>query len=309
MSGLRILVTGSQGRLGRSTVEHLRGAGHEAVGVDVQTGAHTELAADLTDAAAALDVVGRVRPHAIVHLAAIAVAFSAPEHTIMATNSALAFNLCQAGAEHGVDAVAVASSPTLIGYGNPHGWQPAYLPIDEDHPVAPWHAYGLSKVVAEETVRTFSRASGGRTSFSAVRPCYVIAPEEWEGAPTQQGQTVQERLDNPEHAAVALFNYIDARDAAALFERVVTDGRDAANGEVFFASAPDALATRPLSELLPRFHPGTEEAAAHLGEGQPAFSSDKARRLLGWEARRSWRSELIAGAAPADGPHAMRSAP
>ncbi len=63
------------------------------------------------------------------------------------------------------------------------------------------------------------------------------------------------------------------------------------NGEVF-ASAGDALAREPLAELLPRFFPATEEAAYALTGASPAFSAAKAERLLGWTAKRSWRTEL-----------------
>ncbi|MFA9444625.1 NAD-dependent epimerase/dehydratase family protein [Egicoccus sp. AB-alg6-2] len=288
----RVLVTGGEGRLGRPTVAWLRDRGHDVVAVDRRADATDTLVADLTDPAQAAAVVARVRPDAIVHLAAIAVPFSAPEPTIFAVNTSMAFNVCQAGLNAGVDAVVVASSPTLAGYGNPNGWTPRYLPLDEDHPPAPWHAYGLSKVVLEETVRAFARAAGDRTHFSAVRPCYVITPEEWQGAPTQQGHTVRERLEDPALSAVALFNYVDARDAAALFEALVAGGRAVASGEVFYATAPDALAIRPLAELLPRFHPGTAATAASLTGDRPAFSADKANRLLGWRARHTWRSEL-----------------
>jgi UDP-glucose 4-epimerase len=292
----RVLVTGGAGRLGRSVVAHLRDRGDEVVSADLATppdgGDGGWVAADLTSLAAARDVVTRVRPEAIVHLAAIAVPFSRPEEEILHTNSALAFNVHQAALDAEVPAVVTASSPTVLGYGAPEGWTPAYLPLDEDHPVRPWNAYSLSKVVAEQTARMFAAQAGGRLRTAAFRPCYVIAPEEWQGAPTQQGHTVQERLDDPALAAPALFNYVDARDAAALFECLVTAGDEVPNGEVFFAAAPDALATAPLAGLLPRFHPETAAAAAALTGDAPAFTAAKAQRLLGWTARHTWRHDL-----------------
>ncbi|MCQ0014291.1 hypothetical protein [Actinomadura madurae] len=54
----------------------------------------------------------------------------------------------------------------------------------------------------------------------------------------------------------------------------------------------DALAREPLAELLPRFVPQARELAASLTGTAPAFSSAKAGRLLGWTAKRSWRTEL-----------------
>ncbi|WP_396446491.1 NAD-dependent epimerase/dehydratase family protein [Actinomadura sp.] len=292
----RVLVTGSAGRLGRSVVTTLAAAGHEVIGVDSAPGTPREAAealpADLTDLGEAHSALTRFRPEAVVHLAAIAVPFGRTDATTFRVNTQLAFNVCAAAVALEVPKLVVASSPTVLGYGAPGGWTPDYLPLDEEHPPRPWNVYSLSKLVAEQTVQTFARSAAG-TRMAAFRPCFVIAPEEWEGAPTQSGHTVRERLDRPEIGGVSLFNYLDARDAGefigALLAQLPVLER---NGEVFFAGAGDALAREPLAELLPRFVPGTEEAAAALTGTSPAFSSAKAERLLGWTAKRSWRTEL-----------------
>ncbi|MEV0586065.1 NAD(P)-dependent oxidoreductase [Nonomuraea sp. NPDC050310] len=290
----RTLVTGSAGRLGRSVVTAFAAAGHEVIGVDSAPGTPPEAAghlpADLTDLGETYQVLARYRPDAIVHLAAIATPFSRSDAVTFRTNTQLAYNLCDAATALGVPKLIVASSPTVIGYGSPGGWSPAYLPIDEEHPLQPWNAYSLSKAVAEQTMRTFARTSP--TRMAAVRPCFVIAPEEWEGAPTQSGHTVRERLDRPEIAGVSLFNYVDARDAADLLITLLDRLPELPNGEVFFAGAADALARDPLGEVLPRVIPSTAGFAAGLTGSAPAFSSAKAERLLGWHAKRSWRTEL-----------------
>ncbi|MFE3449250.1 NAD-dependent epimerase/dehydratase family protein [Nonomuraea sp. NPDC059194] len=290
----RTLVTGSAGRLGRSVVSALAAAGHEVIGVDTAPGtpddAAATLPADLTDLGEAYQVIARFRPEAVLHLAAIATPFSRSDAVTYRTNTQLAFNVCDAAVALGVPKLILASSPTVVGYGSPDGWSPAYLPIDEDHPAKPWNAYSLSKLVAEETMRSFARTAA--TRMAAVRPCFVIAPEEWEGAPTQSGHTVAERLDRPEIAGVSLFNYIDARDAADLFIALLARLPELPNGEVFFAGAGDALAREPLAELLPAIMPSTAGFADALTGSLPAFTSAKAERLLGWQAKRSWRTEL-----------------
>lgn len=181
----------------------------------------------------------------------------------------------------------------MIGYGSPSGWTPERLPLDEDSPVAPWNAYSLSKLVVEQIVRSEVARVGDAVRIASFRPCFVIAPEEWLGAPTQQGHRVVDRLDEPTLAAPALFNYVDARDAGS-FVSILLDALPAIpNAQNFFVGAADALARAPLSELLPRFVPGiSAAAAAPLTGTTPAFSIDKARRILGWEPMRSWRSEL-----------------
>lgn len=294
----RTLVTGSAGRLGRSVVASLAQAGHEVIGVDVIPGTPAEAAAalpaDLTNLGEAYDVMARFRPDAVIHLAAIATPFSRTEGLTFRTNTQLAFNVCQSASSTGVGKVVVASSPTVIGYGSPGGWAPSYLPIDEEHPVAPWNAYNLSKLVAEQTMAAFARG-GSETRFAAVRPCFVVAPEDWAGAPTQSGHTIAERLDRPDIAGASLFNYLDARDASDLIAALLDRLPDLPNGEVFFAGAADALARDPLAEVLPAVIPSTAAAAANLTGTSPAFTSAKAGRMLGWTPKRSWRTELETG--------------
>ena len=295
---MRIIVTGGSGRLGRTLVTGLADAGHEIVSIDREPSAAldrdgiTQASLDLTDADATASVLAATSADALIHLAAIAVPFSAPEDVIIRTNAALAQSVLGGAVRAGIHRVVAASSPTVVGYGAPRGWTPERLPLDETSPTEPWNAYALSKLLIEQTVDMLRRQAGDDVRFASFRPCYVIAPEEWAGALTQQGHTVLDRLDDPALSAPALFNYVDARDVAAFTDTLLAALDHIPNGERFFVGADDALARRPLSELLPAFHPGTEHAAAALTGTSPAFSSDKAARLLGWRPSRTWRAEL-----------------
>jgi UDP-glucose 4-epimerase len=291
---MKILVTGGAGRLGLSTLAALESAGHEVVCVDRASApglAGRRVDIDLLHPGAFASLVQDERPDAIVHLAAIAVPFSAPEGVILDTNSRLAFTVLDAAREHGVERVLAASSPTVVGYGSPAGWAPDYLPLDELHATRPWNAYALSKRLVEDMVAMFSR-QGSATLFGAFRPCFVISPGEWNGEPTQQGHTVVDRLIDPSLAAVSLFNYVDARDAAAFVLAWLERASAADDGDVFFVGAADALALSPLDELLPRFLPAAADAAVALTGDAPAFSSARAVERLGWVPTRAWRTEL-----------------
>lgn len=336
---MHVVVTGSSGRLGRSVVAGLLAHGHRVTGLDrapaappVATPAsaardtpETVAAPDTTTAASAqpapapyaehhldlrdadaLDALfAALRPDAVVHLAAIAVPFSAPELEILGTNTALAYTVCAAADRAGVARTLVASSPTVLGYTLPT-WHPRTLPLDEDSPVEPAHAYALSKAVLEEEVRMFARTSPH--AFGSFRPCYVISPEEWAGAPTQQGHTVLDRLRDPALAAVSLFNYVDARDAADFVDVWLRADPAAIDGECFFVGAADALAVEPVASLWREHAPALGEAADALGPGAPVFSIAKAERMLGWRPARTWRTELpnpqAALAAPPSTPEA-----
>ena len=290
----RILVTGSSGRLGRSVVAVLGEVGHEVVEVDLSVPADRAnvIAADLTEAGTASRVIAEARVDAVIHLAAIAVPFSAPEQQILRTNASLAYNVMQGAVDAGVRKIVTASSPTVFGYGSPAGWVPERLPLDEDVEPRPWNAYALSKLVAERTMQMFAAQKGDEVRLAAFRPCYVIAPEEWRGAPTQQGHTIVERLDDPALSAPALFNYVDARDVGVFLDTLLDGIDDIPNAQTFIVGAADALARRPLAELLPQFVPSAAEAARELTGTTPAFSIGKARRLLGWTPDHDWRTEV-----------------
>jgi nucleoside-diphosphate-sugar epimerase len=294
---MKVVVTGGGGRLGRSVVSGLAASGHEVTSVDRVRGPEQpgvgQLAVDLADAAATDAAFAELRPEAVVHLAAIATPFSAPETVIWDANTSIAFHVMQAAVTHGATRILAASSPTPLGYGNPLGWLPTYLPIDEEHPVKPWNAYALSKITIESIVAMFATQQGKAVALGSFRPCFVISPDEWRGAPTQQGHTVGERLADPSLAAVSLFNYVDARDAADFVDVWLAAAPELPPGQTFFVGAADAMAQAPLAELIPRFLPGTAELAAGLTGTAPAFSIAKAESLLGWRPARSWRSELV----------------
>jgi UDP-glucose 4-epimerase len=295
----RIFVTGGSGRLGRSVVAGLAEAGHHVISVDrdavpageLPAGAVQETA-DLLAPGEAQRLLRETKPDAVIHLAAIAVPFSAPEDVIFSTNTRLAFAVINAATEIGVPKIVTASSPTVLGYGSPAGWLPPSFPLDERTPAKPWNAYALSKLIAEQTAQMFAAAQGERIRYAAFRPCFVISPAEWKGAPTQQGHTLAERLADPALSAPALFNYVDARDVADFLDLLLQKMDSIPNGETFFVGAADALATAPLADLMPRFLPGSEALSAGLTGTSPAFSIAKAQALLGWQPKRSWRSEL-----------------
>lgn len=291
----RILVTGGAGRLGRSVVGELAAAGHEVVSVDrvtVEPLPADQRVVDLADRDATAELVRAVNPSAIVHLAAIAVPGSLPDHELYATNTSLYLSVLDAALAAGVERVLVASSPTVIGYGAPQGWAPEYLPLDEQHPRAPWNGYAQSKAAVEDLVAMAARQHGDRLTVGAFRPCFVIAPEEWRGAPTQQGHTVRERLDDPSLSAVALFNYVDARDAGAFVAAWIAAPAAAIGGLTFFVGAADPLVREPISDALARWVPAAASHAGALGPTDSVFSSALAERVLGWRATRSWRTEL-----------------
>lgn len=297
----KVIITGGSGRLGRAVVEGFAAAGHDVVSLD--RGLPEEPVAgvdyrsiDLMNAEATHTAFKEISPQSVVSLAAMAVPFMAPEEVLLRTNATIAHNVTSAAVESGATRVVLASSPSIMGYGSPGGWVPEKLPLDENETPRPWHAYGLSKYVAEQIAAMFAAKMGPESpvKFASFRPCFVIAEEEWDGSPTQQGHTVAERLRDPKLSAPSLFNYVDARDVADFLLLLLERFDRVDNGAVFFVGAKDAMATRPLSEIIPEIYPELTSLATGLTGDSPAFSIDKAREVIGWEPKRSWRSELKA---------------
>lgn len=57
---------------------------------------------------------------------------------------------------------------------------------------------------------------------------------------------------------------------------------EAIQQDTFFLTAADALADRPLSELFPRYFPGSEALAARFSGSAPAVTSARAKQVLGY---------------------------
>jgi UDP-glucose 4-epimerase len=165
---MRTLVTGGAGFIGSNLVDALLERGDEVTVVDnISTGRRENLTgalergaelveADIRDAEAIGDLVGRVRPEAIFHLAAqIDVRHSVADPAADAgINVGGTINMLTAAKEHGVRRFVNTSTGGAI-YG-----EGQILPAPEDHPVAPMSPYGNSKFCAESYNALFRRLHG-----------------------------------------------------------------------------------------------------------------------------------------------------
>src|SRR3954462_12421411 len=165
---MRTLVTGGAGFIGSNLVDALVERGDQVTVVDnISTGRRENLTgalergvelveADIRDAAAMSDLVGRVKPEAIFHLAAqIDVRHSVADPAGDASiNVGGTINMLSAAHEHGVGRFVNTSTGGAI-YG-----EGQILPAPEDHPAAPLSPYGNSKFCAESYCSLFRRLHG-----------------------------------------------------------------------------------------------------------------------------------------------------
>jgi nucleoside-diphosphate-sugar epimerase len=292
---MRVVVTGGSGKAGRSVVRELEDRGFDVVNVDVNAPAEPIaplLTADLTRFGEAVEALRGA--DSVVHLAAIpAPHIRSPEATFR-INVASTYNIFGAAAMLGVQRVVWASSETVLGlpFGRRYARnllddtlddgvvvEPDYAPIDEEHPLRPNSTYSLSKVLGEEMARQFARWTGG--TYIGLRFSAIREPAEYEG--------FRDAWADPAAGEWNLWSYVDARDVAQACRLALT--ADVEGAEAFIIAAADTVMDRPSRELMASSFPGVPVRDG-IGEHEALLSSDKARRLLGYEPMRSWRQSV-----------------
>jgi nucleoside-diphosphate-sugar epimerase len=277
---MKIVVTGGAGKLGRWVVRDLTAARHAVTVFDrvrSTEAAERILVGDienLSDLGEALDGAD-----AVIHLAGI------PTHGVVADdltfriNAMGTFNVHEAARRRGIRRVVSLSSEAVLGWA-PGSWErehvPAYLPIDENHPCAPQDCYGLSKQVLEDIARSFTARCGMETVL--IRAPWIVSPQEL-GELARSGGRAPSRF--------ALYHYIDARDLAEACRLAVE--RPLHGSHTIFVGSGESLVAEPLNSLLPRLLPSLGDKARALTGRRAAVSIEKAKRLLGWEPKHSWR--------------------
>lgn len=144
MAGKRALVTGLHGFTGRYVAAELVAAGFEVHGME-RPGADP---ADLTDPDAMCELVERVAPQVVVHLAGIAFVGAGDAAAFYRVNTVGTRNLLQALAAKAprVECVLLASSANI--YGNASEGV-----LGEDAPANPANDYAVSKLAMEHMAR------------------------------------------------------------------------------------------------------------------------------------------------------------
>lgn len=288
---MRILVTGALGKVGRATVRAAQHTGHDVTASDQAPPAYGPtdpdaapyVRADLTDAGQALDLVGRVRPDAVVHTAGIPEPFQDTEVAVFDTNVPALFHVVEAVRLVGAPRLVAMSSETAPGYmtGDPVRL-PDRLPVDEEHPLRPREAYALSKVLGEHTLDALVRREDDAVPVSAVsiRPSLVTTGEMYHGY-------VRREREAPVAPSFNQWTFVDADDLGDLAVRAATSTHLAAGThEVVDAAQPDNLRGEPLADLVARAYGGDAPPVGELERPDAgALSIAKARRLFGWEPR------------------------
>jgi nucleoside-diphosphate-sugar epimerase len=160
---MRIFITGGSGLIGRAVAARLLDSGHEVHLTDLapETDApHTTYArCDIMDFDALCEQMRGC--DAVVHMAALKNPLFGPGQDIFRINAAGTYNVFEAAAKSGIRRVIQASSINAIGCAwNIVEFTPAYLPVDEAHPVSTTDPYSFSKQTIEEIGTYYWRRDG-----------------------------------------------------------------------------------------------------------------------------------------------------
>jgi dihydroflavonol-4-reductase len=222
----------------------------------------------------------------------------------------------RAAHDAGVQRVVLTSSFAAVGYGHP----PQSEPFDETSwtdPKAPGlSAYVKSKTLAERAAWDFVEREGGGMELSVVNPVAVFGPALGPDL-SASVEVVRRMLDGgiPGCPRIA-FGVVDVRDVADLHLRAMT--HPAAAGERFLATGGPSFQMVEIARALKRglgpaarrvstwqvpdwvvraaavVWPAPRAALSQLGHTRSA-TSEKAHRMLGWQARSDEESVIATG--------------
>lgn len=275
----KVLVTGSDGRIGRVVVEDLRQHGYEVTPADKHpTRPWGTQVVDFEDMG---QVVGVMHGHdAVIHLAAIP---SPTRHTagiVFGNNMMSLFNVLEAATILGIKNVVIASSLSALGFAYTHRpFNPTYIPIDEEHPLLSQDAYGLVKQLGEDLAEGFWRRT---PDMSLVSLRFTMVVDD------ALREMLIRRQDEPSAWGFmgAFATYVDVRDTAASCRLAMA--YNTPGHEAFYICAPNIYLKQPVEQLLAEHYPGDYPVADHIRGSISPVDCSKAERLLGWKPKYNW---------------------
>ncbi|MEM7472203.1 MAG: NAD(P)-dependent oxidoreductase [Pseudomonadota bacterium] len=293
---MRVFFTGGSGKAGKWAIRHLQEQGHRVVNVDkTPSGLDcSELLIDLCDAGqvfgamsqfmapAELDEGTGVPTYdAVVHFAAVPRVMIGTDGECFRQNTLSTYNVIEAAVKLKIPKVIFASSETTYAICFADGeLKPDFVPIDETHPTVPHDSYAMSKICNEMTAKSFQARTG--SDIYGLRINNVIEPHEY-------AEMFPAFMENPALRRRNIFAYIDARDLGHMVECCLkTDGL---GYDIFNVSNDDMSVALTSDEVAERFYQGVERHS-EMAPSETFYSNKKAKALVGFRPKHSWRDVL-----------------
>ena len=273
-----IVVTGAAGRLGGRVVRLLIDRGYDVLGTDLvecrDSPSHF-VQADLCDAERVAKLFAGAE--AAVHTGAIC-GPGADGYETFRNNGQSTFNVLWAAAAQKMRRVVFSSSAFAMGWSSdPRAFVPRYLPLDEEHPMTPFEPYGLTKQIGECIGEMVTRTKA--TSVASLRFTNVVYPEKQAEFPLPP--------PTPEDPTTLVkWSYADPRDVAEA--HVVALEAELSGHEAFLLAQPITRFRESTVDLIRRNFGDRVEIRGDLPGNASVLSTEKARRMLGFEPTRKW---------------------
>lgn len=237
---MHVLLTGSSGWLGRFLASRLRASGHQVTGLDVVSGADTDLVGSIADRAA-VDCAFARGVEAVIHAGALHKPDIAryPAQAFVDVNVTGTLNLLEAAVAAGHDRFVFTSTTSLmISQAVRDEVDKAAVWLDETSaPLAPRNIYGVTKLAAEGLCRVYASERG--LPVTVLRTARFF-PEDDDTHRSLSGENL--KANEFLHRRLTVEDAADAHLAA--LERAPTLGFD-----TFLLSAPNPFSLHEVAEL------------------------------------------------------------
>ncbi|WP_426007270.1 NAD-dependent epimerase/dehydratase family protein [Paenarthrobacter sp. NyZ202] len=282
----RVIVTGGSGKLGTAVVNELTANNWEVINLDHAPPRGESPApyiqVDFTDFGQTLESMLAIDEQytgvdAVVHLAALPRPGLRPNAATFGNNFMSTYNVFAAARHAGINNIVWASSESVLGL--PFDRVPPYIPLDENV-ARPETTYSLGKFL-EEQMASVLTGRDPQLKMIALRLSHVMDVADYAPFPGFD--------DTPALRKFNLWSYVDARDAAQAVRKSLE--YTGTGFEAFIIANADTVMSKPNDQLVAEFYPGVPYAPPE-GANDTLLSIEKARRLLGYEPKHSWRNEV-----------------
>ncbi|WP_257959267.1 NAD-dependent epimerase/dehydratase family protein [Bacillus sp. V3-13] len=277
------MVTGAAGKIGRWTVRTILEAGHDVIATDrklrEESASKKFIQAELRDYGQVCQLLKG--SDAVVHLGNIPTDVRNTSQAIFENNMLVNFNILEACKDFKIPKLVWASSETVLGYPFVPE-QLSYLPVDEEHPTIVKSSYAMAKRLTEILSEMYHKLTN--TQIVALRFANIYEPDEYEKMPIIHWNDEQKDIQKKNAWA-----YCDVRDAARACLLAIE--KNNLGNEVFHITAPDTIMPDPSEDLVNQFFPNVPLKRPVQGH-ETLMAIDKARQILGYEPRYTWRTVL-----------------
>ena len=289
----RVAFTGGSGKAGRHVIPYLLNCGYNILNLDLvplDGNGINNLIVDITDSGQVFNSLtsylnidelkespGSNKFDALVHFAAIPRILIKSDEETFRVNVLGTYNVIEAAVKLGIKKIIIASSETTYGVCFANGnMDPEWLPVDESHPTEPMDSYGLSKVINEQTAKSFQLRSG--FDIYSLRIGNVIEPDEY--------HRFKDFFKNPSQRLRNIFNYIDARDLGQVVNLCLS--KDGLGYDVFNVGNNNNSVDIKNKDIIEKYYKNVK-IKEKLADYEALFSNKKIKNILGFKEEHNWK--------------------